>query len=169
MHELFTASGKAVRDLARGDILWHVLWPPVVAAALWGTVGILIWAHGLALMAQIVPQLPWVGWEWAAHWAAVFLLLAAVATLIICALSWSKLFVAVLDHLCIIPRLSRSGAAWRKCVLAEPGQYARGGMCLLVRRTAVLAFAPHPRCGAGAVIVLDGLVESAHLPRGCLD
>ncbi|MES2237881.1 MAG: EI24 domain-containing protein [Pseudomonadota bacterium] len=82
MHELFTASGKAVRDLARGDILWHVLWPPVVAAALWGTVGILIWAHGLALMAQIVPQLPWVGWEWAAHWAAVFLLLAAFATLI---------------------------------------------------------------------------------------
>jgi hypothetical protein len=34
--------------------------------------------HGLALMARMLPQLPWTGWEWVAQWAAVFLLLAAL-------------------------------------------------------------------------------------------
>ena len=33
------------------------------------------------LMARIVPQLPWAGWAWVAQWAAVFLLLAAFASL----------------------------------------------------------------------------------------
>lgn len=82
MIELFTALHKAGRDLLRGDILWHVLWPPLAATLLWTLVGFAVWAHGLALMDQVVPQLPWAGWEWLAHWAAVFLLLATFATLI---------------------------------------------------------------------------------------
>ena len=32
-------------------------------------------------MARIVPGLPWSGWEWVAHWAAIFLLLATFASL----------------------------------------------------------------------------------------
>ncbi|MDO8314659.1 MAG: EI24 domain-containing protein [Rugosibacter sp.] len=140
MNELFTAAGKAARDLARGDIFWHVLWPPIVAAALWGTVGILIWAHGLALMAQIVPQLPWAGWEWVAHWAAVFLLLAAFAMLIyltslllvaVFALPYLINYVAARDY----PDLVRHGenAFWRSLAntLAAGGVFLFGGLLSL--------------------------------------
>ncbi|MDO9273564.1 MAG: EI24 domain-containing protein [Rugosibacter sp.] len=140
MNELFTAAGKAARDLARGDIFWHVLWPPIVAAALWGTVGILIWAHGLALMAQIVPQLPWAGWEWVAHWAAVFLLLAAFAMLIyltslllvaVIALPYLINYVAARDY----PDLVRHGenAFWRSLAntLAAGGVFLFGGLLSL--------------------------------------
>jgi hypothetical protein len=82
MSETFTAFGKAIRDLARGDILWHVFWPPLVAVTLWGLIGFFIWAHGIRMLTQILPQLPWSGWEWVAHWAAIFLLLMSFATLI---------------------------------------------------------------------------------------
>jgi uncharacterized protein involved in cysteine biosynthesis len=81
MLEVFAAFTKSLRDLTRADVLWQALWPPLVALALWIAVAAGIWAHGVALMAQIVPQLPWSGWEWVAHWAAVFLLLAAFAAL----------------------------------------------------------------------------------------
>jgi CysZ protein len=81
MIEVFGAFTKSLRDLTRADILWQALWPPLVALVLWGAVAVAVWAHGVALMARIVPGLPWSGWEWVAHWAAVFLLLAALASL----------------------------------------------------------------------------------------
>jgi hypothetical protein len=82
MMEVFAAFTKSLRDLTRADVLWQALWPPLVALALWLAVAVAVWAHGVALMARIVPQLPWSGWEWVAHWAAVFLLLAAFASLV---------------------------------------------------------------------------------------
>jgi hypothetical protein len=81
MIEVFGAFTKSLRDLTRADILWQALWPPLLALALWVTVAVAIWAHGVALMARIVPGLPWSGWEWVAHWAAIFLLLATFASL----------------------------------------------------------------------------------------
>ena len=79
MKEVFAAFAKALRDMARAEVLWHAIWPPVLALAAWVAVGFSVWADGVALMAHIVPQLPWTGWEWIAHWAAIFLLLAAGA------------------------------------------------------------------------------------------
>ncbi len=81
MIEVFGAFTKSLRDLTRADILWQALWPSLLALALWVTVAVAIWAHGMALMARIVPELPWSGWEWVAHWAAIFLLLATFASL----------------------------------------------------------------------------------------
>ena len=81
MIEVFGAFTKSLRDLTRADILWQALWPPLLALALWVTVAVAVWAHGVALMARIVPGLPWSGWEWVAHWAAIFLLLATFASL----------------------------------------------------------------------------------------
>jgi hypothetical protein len=81
MIEVFGDFTKSLRDLTRADILWQALWPPLLALALWVTVAVAIWAHGVALMARIVPELPWSGWEWVAHWAAIFLLLATFASL----------------------------------------------------------------------------------------
>lgn len=82
MLEVFAAVSKALRDLARIEVLWHALWPPLAALLLWLLVGFATWNDGLALMARIVPQLPWSGWEWVAQWAAAFLLLAAYAVLV---------------------------------------------------------------------------------------
>lgn len=82
MIEVFAAFTKSLRDLTRADVLWQALWPPLVALALWISVAVAVWARGVALMASIVPQLPWSGWEWVSHWAAVFLLLAAFASLV---------------------------------------------------------------------------------------
>ena len=81
MLEVFAAFTKSLRDLTRAEVLWQALWPPLAALLLWIAVGFAVWAHGVALMERIVPQLPWAGWDWVAQWAAVFLLLAAFAAL----------------------------------------------------------------------------------------
>lgn len=81
MMELWTAFSRAARDLTRGEVLWHALWPPIVAALIWATVAFLVWADGIAAMGRIIPELPWSGWEWVSRWAAMFLLLAAFASL----------------------------------------------------------------------------------------
>ena len=81
MLEVFSAFTRSLRDLTRADVLWQALWPPLAALLLWVAVGFAVWNHGVALMEGIVPQLPWAGWAWVAQWAAVFLLLAAFASL----------------------------------------------------------------------------------------
>lgn len=81
MNVVINAFGRAARDLARGKVLWHALWPPLVATLLWAVVAFLVWADGIAAMSRIIPELPWSGWEWISRWAAMFLLLAAFATL----------------------------------------------------------------------------------------
>ncbi|NJD35343.1 MAG: hypothetical protein FIA96_11020 [Betaproteobacteria bacterium] len=81
MLEIVAAFNKSLRDLTRAEILWHSLWPPLAALLLWLVVGVAVWNHGVALMERVLPQLPWSGWEWVAQWAAVFLLLAVIASL----------------------------------------------------------------------------------------
>jgi uncharacterized protein involved in cysteine biosynthesis len=81
MLEVVAAFTKSLRDLTRADVLWQALWPPSAALLLWIAVGFAVWNHGVALMESIVPGLPWTGWEWVAQWAAIFLLLAAFASL----------------------------------------------------------------------------------------
>lgn len=82
MRELLNAFSKAGRDLLRADILWQALWPPLAALTLWTAVGLSVWAHGMALMLGLLPELPWSGWATVTHWAAVFLLIAAFAALV---------------------------------------------------------------------------------------
>lgn len=82
MVEVFAAFTKSLRDLTRPEVLWQAIWPPLLALLLWLVIGFTWWSQGVALMARILPQLPWSGWEWVAQWAAVFLLLAACAALV---------------------------------------------------------------------------------------
>lgn len=86
MVEVFAAFTKSLRDLTRPEVLWQALWPPLLALLLalllWLVAGFAFWSQGVALMARILPQLPWSGWEWVAQWAAAFLLLAAIAALV---------------------------------------------------------------------------------------
>ncbi|HEX8963086.1 MAG TPA: EI24 domain-containing protein [Rhodocyclaceae bacterium] len=82
MLEVFAAFSKAARDLVRAEILWLAIWPMLVALALWGFVGSLVWGSALGLISDVLPNLQGEIWSWLAHWAAVFLLLAAFASLV---------------------------------------------------------------------------------------
>ncbi len=82
MAELLAAFSRSLRDLRRGEVLWHALWPPLVSLLLWALLGYAFWTDAQAFLAPLVPQLPWSGWEWVSRWATVFLLLAALAALI---------------------------------------------------------------------------------------
>jgi hypothetical protein len=80
--EVLAAFAKAARDLTRAEMLWQAVWPMLVALALWGFVGSLVWAHGIAMISGVLPDVQGEIWSWLAHWAAVFLLLAAFASLV---------------------------------------------------------------------------------------
>lgn len=114
MAEVLSAFTKAGRDLLRPGILWQAVWPPLVALFGWSVVAVMFWAGGVALMAQAIPEIPWQGWAWISHWAAAFLFLATIASLVyatslllvaVFALPRLLAIVAVRDY----PELSRQG------------------------------------------------------------
>lgn len=82
MIELLAAFTRSLRDLRNGTVLWHALWPSLAALVLWAVLGYAFWTDAHALIARLLPQLPWNGWEWVSRWAAIFLLLAALAALV---------------------------------------------------------------------------------------
>lgn len=82
MREVVRAFGKAGRDLLSAEIVWQAVWPPLAALALWTVVGFSVWTHAMVFTTGLVPELPWSGWATVAQWAAVFLLLAAFASLV---------------------------------------------------------------------------------------
>jgi CysZ protein len=73
---------RAGRDLARPDMLWHALWPPVVSMLLWSYVALGVWAHGMAMITGLLPEWSFTGWDWIAHFTAAFLLIVAFASLV---------------------------------------------------------------------------------------
>jgi CysZ protein len=79
--EVIAAFTKAARDLGRGRILWHALWPPLLSLAVWVFVAVTFWDRGIAFIAGLLPTFAWAAWDWIAHWAAVFLLVAAFGAL----------------------------------------------------------------------------------------
>lgn len=81
MLELFAAFTKAARDLVRPEILWQAVWPPLAALLLWGFVAAGVWADAIAFVTGALPAFQGEIWPWFAHWAAVFLVLAAFASL----------------------------------------------------------------------------------------
>lgn len=82
MLEVIGAFTRAARDLTRGALLWHALWPPLVALLGWGFVAFSVWSQGIDLVTGILPSFEWAIWPWLSHWAAVFLLLAAFGSLV---------------------------------------------------------------------------------------
>lgn len=79
---VFGAVLRAFQDLARGGVLIHLLWPPLVSAGLWLAVATLYWADAHAALLGLLPAIPWSGWQWLGDLAAGFLLVATVSALI---------------------------------------------------------------------------------------
>jgi uncharacterized protein involved in cysteine biosynthesis len=73
MHEVLTAGLRATRDLGRGGILWHALWPPLLAFFAWAGIAWLSW---LPLAAWLIDKLP--AWSWLA-WLGPYLVHVALA------------------------------------------------------------------------------------------
>jgi molybdopterin-biosynthesis enzyme MoeA-like protein len=166
MIEVFAAFTRSLRDLSRGAVLWHALWPPLLALALWATLGFVYWSDAQALLARLLPQLPWTGWDWLARWAGVFLLLAVLAALTyitatmlvaIFALPLLIRLVAQRDY----PELGRHG---ENVFWASLGNTLAAGAIFLVGSLAHAAPAADPRHAAGAAAALGGLAQPAHLP-----
>ena len=81
MKAVVQAFVRAGRDLLRGDVLWQVLWPPLLAALIWTVAGIAFWTEALMVLEGFLPALPWSGWDVLTRWAAGFLLVVALVSL----------------------------------------------------------------------------------------
>jgi hypothetical protein len=169
MIEVFAAFSRSLRDLSRGEVLWHALWPPLLALLVWAVLGFTFWTDAQALMASLLPQLPWTGWDWVARWAGVFLLLAALAALTyitatmlvaIFALPLLLRLVAQRDY----PELGRHG---ENVFWASLGNTLAAGAIFILGSLAHAAAAADPRHAAGVAAALGGLAQPAHLPLRC--
>lgn len=62
MHEVMTASLRAMRDLGRGDILWQALWPPLLSFFVWAVVAWMSWMPMGGWLLANMPEWTWLGW-----------------------------------------------------------------------------------------------------------
>ncbi|MEC5399981.1 EI24 domain-containing protein [Uliginosibacterium sp. H1] len=61
MQAILRAYARALRSLSQPGLLWHLVWPTLLAIALWVTVGILFWADATAALLSILQRWPVVG------------------------------------------------------------------------------------------------------------
>lgn len=60
--EVIAAGMRATRDLGRRDILWHALWPPLLACAAWVAVAWATWGQLAAWLLGELPDWSWLSW-----------------------------------------------------------------------------------------------------------
>jgi uncharacterized protein involved in cysteine biosynthesis len=78
MRDVFVAFGRALRSLTRRGIFWHLLWPGVLSAMVWVTVGVLAWTPlTTGLMAWIE------SWAWVGGWLSASEVAAAVVLVLV--------------------------------------------------------------------------------------
>lgn len=65
MGNVLTAYARALRSLTRPDIFWHMLWPSLIAIALWVGVGIWAWSEVGQAALRLIEVWPLVG-DWVA-------------------------------------------------------------------------------------------------------
>lgn len=73
---------RAFQDMGRGEILRHLLWPPLVSLVAWLTAAFFWWSDAHVALVGLLPAIPWSSWQWLGDLAAGFLMLATLAALI---------------------------------------------------------------------------------------
>lgn len=134
MHEVLAAGMRAARDLGRGAILWHALWPPLLAFFAWAGVA---WASWMTLTAWLIDKLP--DWSWLA-WLGPYLVhlvlvlcfapliyVTALLLLAVVALPRMMTIVAARDY----PDVSRQGTAAAAFVGSLGNTVAAGAVFLV--------------------------------------
>lgn len=77
MRAILLAFGRSLRSLGQRDVLWHLIWPGLVATLLWTTVAVLSWTAIVTAVVGWVEGLSWVGpWLSGSELAAGALLIA---------------------------------------------------------------------------------------------
>ncbi|NSL55443.1 EI24 domain-containing protein [Uliginosibacterium aquaticum] len=61
MQRILLAAGRALRSLAEPGMLWHLLWPTLVALLLWGGLAIGYWSEAAQALLQLMRGWPLVG------------------------------------------------------------------------------------------------------------
>jgi hypothetical protein len=56
------AGARAVRDLGRRDMLWHALWPPLLAIIAWAGVAWYAWMPLAGWLLDKLPEWSWLAW-----------------------------------------------------------------------------------------------------------
>lgn len=78
---LLAAFSRAGRSLGTPGVFVHAVWPPLASLVLWSVLAAVFWAQAVGMAAAWLPAIPWAGWDWIASWAAVFLVIAALVSL----------------------------------------------------------------------------------------
>lgn len=81
---VLAAVSASLRDLTRRDVIWHVLWPPLVATVGWVILGATFWQQANSAVTALLPSVPWSGWQWLGGIAADVLLIVTLGALIYC-------------------------------------------------------------------------------------
>lgn len=65
---------RAARDLLRPEIVWHALWPPIVAVMSWSAIAWFAWQPIATWIITELPDWSWLVWfgPWLAHIAVFF-------------------------------------------------------------------------------------------------
>ncbi|MFY9329367.1 MAG: EI24 domain-containing protein [Georgfuchsia sp.] len=75
---------SAMRDLGHREIIWHVLWPPLVATVAWIGIGVSFWQEANSVLLALLPAMSWSGGQWIGSIAANFLLIVTLGAMIYC-------------------------------------------------------------------------------------
>lgn len=104
---------RAARDLLRPEMLWHALWPPLLALALWSGVAYFAWMPVSEWIVTQLPEWSWLSWlgAWLAHIAVLFVFaplvyFTALLLVAVFALPRMMTLVAARDY----PDVSRQGS-----------------------------------------------------------
>jgi uncharacterized protein involved in cysteine biosynthesis len=63
MKDIFLAYARALKSLTERGVLWHLIWPSLVAAVLWLVLGLVFWQP------TVDAVMGWIhGWDWLASW-----------------------------------------------------------------------------------------------------
>jgi CysZ protein len=90
MTDILRAFGRSLRSLTQRGVLWHLLWPTLVAMVVWLGIGIALWSP------VVDGLMGWIhGWPWAADWLTASEL-GAAAVLILIKIVLALLFVPLI-------------------------------------------------------------------------
>lgn len=62
MNPVVTAYTRSLRSLARPAIVWHLIWPTLLAIALWGAVAWVTWDDAGAAVLRAFEEVAWLRW-----------------------------------------------------------------------------------------------------------
>ncbi|MGC3964860.1 MAG: EI24 domain-containing protein [Rhodocyclaceae bacterium] len=106
MNSVFVAYTRALRSLMRPDIFWHLLWPSLLAFAIWIGVAVFFWADASAALIHMADGWPLVG-NWFAHEESGRVTVAVVVNVLLFMLAVPLVFVtsAILVSIFALPMM----------------------------------------------------------------